>query len=192
MQVLSTPLSPDNPGKSRGSVPPDDGDELCKHQLIGFYSPVSSGALSMDATGGDELFMRGTRLFCVAAESHAWLDASGWRQVSGGRSLFFEDGGLISEHVCLRVSPPAPGRCRTGVILCLSPSLSVSEGLNCMNKEHGCAHICKETPKGGVACECRPGFELARNQRDCICTCPATCRSHTNTCKLRNGRDVFL
>ncbi|KAA8595680.1 hypothetical protein FQN60_010971 [Etheostoma spectabile] len=45
------------------------------------------------------------------------------------------------------------------------------EGLNCMNKEHGCAHICKETPKGGVACECRPGFELARNQRGCILTC---------------------
>lgn len=40
-----------------------------------------------------------------------------------------------------------------------------------MNKEHGCAHICKETPKGGVACECRPGFELAKNQRGCICKC---------------------
>uniref|UniRef100_A0ACB8G363 Signal peptide, CUB and EGF-like domain-containing protein 2 n=1 Tax=Sphaerodactylus townsendi TaxID=933632 RepID=A0ACB8G363_9SAUR len=43
--------------------------------------------------------------------------------------------------------------------------------MSCMNKDHGCAHICKETPKGGVACECRPGFELARNQRDCILTC---------------------
>ncbi|MBN3322446.1 SCUB2 protein, partial [Atractosteus spatula] len=40
-----------------------------------------------------------------------------------------------------------------------------------MNKEHGCTHICKETPKGGVACECRPGFELAKNQRGCILTC---------------------
>lgn len=46
-----------------------------------------------------------------------------------------------------------------------------------MNKEHGCAHICKETSKGGVACECRPGFELAKNQRDCICTCTLTLAS---------------
>uniref|UniRef100_A0A4W5MLH3 Signal peptide, CUB domain, EGF-like 1 n=1 Tax=Hucho hucho TaxID=62062 RepID=A0A4W5MLH3_9TELE len=44
-------------------------------------------------------------------------------------------------------------------------------GMNCMNKDHGCAHICRETPKGGVACECRPGFELAKNQRDCSLTC---------------------
>lgn len=62
-----------------------------------------------------------------------------------------------------------------------------------MNKEHGCAHICKETPKGGVACECRPGFELAKNQRGCICTCEWHFRP---TVKLRNttGRltDVML
>uniref|UniRef100_A0A674EHE0 Signal peptide, CUB domain, EGF-like 1 n=1 Tax=Salmo trutta TaxID=8032 RepID=A0A674EHE0_SALTR len=45
------------------------------------------------------------------------------------------------------------------------------DGMNCMNKDHGCAHICRETPKGGVACECRPGFELAKNQRDCTLTC---------------------
>lgn len=38
-----------------------------------------------------------------------------------------------------------------------------------MNKNHGCAHICRETPKGGIACECRPGFELTKNQRDCKC-----------------------
>ncbi|MGH0115690.1 UNVERIFIED_CONTAM: hypothetical protein FKN15_038013 [Acipenser sinensis] len=46
-----------------------------------------------------------------------------------------------------------------------------ADGMNCMNKEHGCAHICRETPKGGVACECRPGFEIAKNQRDCTLTC---------------------
>ncbi|CDQ82164.1 unnamed protein product [Oncorhynchus mykiss] len=50
-------------------------------------------------------------------------------------------------------------------------NFSFPEGLSCMNKEHGCAHICKETPKGGVSCECRPGFELAKNQRGCILTC---------------------
>lgn len=44
-----------------------------------------------------------------------------------------------------------------------------AEGMSCMNKDHGCAHICRETPKGGVACECRPGFELSKNQRSCIC-----------------------
>lgn len=41
-----------------------------------------------------------------------------------------------------------------------------------MNKNHGCAHICRETPKGGIACECRPGFELTKNQRDCKCEIP--------------------
>ncbi|KAK2120958.1 hypothetical protein P7K49_002344 [Saguinus oedipus] len=42
-----------------------------------------------------------------------------------------------------------------------------AQGMNCMNKDHGCAHICRETPKGGVACDCRPGFDLAQNQKDC-------------------------
>lgn len=65
----------------------------------------------------------------------------------------------------------------------LSPSLCVPEGLNCMNKEHGCAHICKETPKVGVACECRPGFELARNQRGCTCTCNAHTHAQMNPSK---------
>uniref|UniRef100_A0A674NDR6 Signal peptide, CUB domain, EGF-like 2 n=1 Tax=Takifugu rubripes TaxID=31033 RepID=A0A674NDR6_TAKRU len=83
-------------------------------------------------------------------------------------------------HNCLGkiVCGPFPNlyecRCKDGFFLsdnqhtCIHRSV---EGLSCMNKEHGCAHICKETPKGGVACECRPGFELARNQRDCILTC---------------------
>ncbi len=39
----------------------------------------------------------------------------------------------------------------------------------CMDKNHGCAHICRETPKGGIACECRPGFQLTKNNRDCKC-----------------------
>uniref|UniRef100_UPI00358FD900 signal peptide, CUB and EGF-like domain-containing protein 1 isoform X2 n=1 Tax=Myxine glutinosa TaxID=7769 RepID=UPI00358FD900 len=43
--------------------------------------------------------------------------------------------------------------------------------MNCMNKAHGCQHICIETPKAGAACECRPGFELAKNKRDCLLTC---------------------
>ncbi|TSL61128.1 Signal peptide, CUB and EGF-like domain-containing protein 3 [Bagarius yarrelli] len=45
------------------------------------------------------------------------------------------------------------------------------EGPTCMDKNHGCAHICRETPKGGIACECRPGFQLTKNNRDCKLTC---------------------
>ncbi|XP_016086844.1 signal peptide, CUB and EGF-like domain-containing protein 3 [Sinocyclocheilus grahami] len=41
----------------------------------------------------------------------------------------------------------------------------------CMDKNHGCAHICRETPKGSIACECRPGFQLTKNSRDCKLTC---------------------
>lgn len=36
-----------------------------------------------------------------------------------------------------------------------------------MDKNHGCAHICRETQKGGISCECRPGFQLTRNMKDC-------------------------
>lgn len=58
------------------------------------------------------------------------------------------------------------------VTLCLSVSLTVQmegakEGPTCMDKNHGCAHICRETQKGGIACECRPGFQLTRNMKDC-------------------------
>lgn len=38
-----------------------------------------------------------------------------------------------------------------------------------MDKNHGCAHICRETQKGGISCECRPGFQLTRNMKDCKC-----------------------
>ncbi|RXN21616.1 signal CUB and EGF-like domain-containing 2 [Labeo rohita] len=78
------------------------------------------------------------------------------------------------QHVCVNTMGSYECRCKEGFFLsdnqhtCIHRSV---EGLSCMNKEHGCAHICKETPKGGVACECRPGFELAKNQRGCILTC---------------------
>ncbi|KAJ8271495.1 hypothetical protein COCON_G00103540 [Conger conger] len=78
------------------------------------------------------------------------------------------------QHVCVNTMGSYECRCKDGFFLsdnqhtCIHRS---EEGLSCMNKEHGCAHICKETPKGGVACECRPGFELAKNQRGCTLTC---------------------
>ncbi|XP_029284475.1 signal peptide, CUB and EGF-like domain-containing protein 2 isoform X4 [Cottoperca gobio] len=101
--------------------------------------------------------------FNLAHDGHNCLDVDECR---------FNNGGC--QHTCVNTMGSYECRCKEGFFLsdnqhtCIHRSV---EGLNCMNKEHGCAHICKETPKGGVACECRPGFELARNQRGCILTC---------------------
>ncbi|XP_056234519.1 signal peptide, CUB and EGF-like domain-containing protein 2 isoform X5 [Seriola aureovittata] len=101
--------------------------------------------------------------FNLAHDGHNCLDVDECK---------FNNGGC--QHTCVNTMGSYECRCKEGFFLsdnqhtCIHRSV---EGLNCMNKEHGCAHICKETPKGGVACECRPGFELARNQRGCILTC---------------------
>ncbi|XP_026175642.1 signal peptide, CUB and EGF-like domain-containing protein 2 isoform X4 [Mastacembelus armatus] len=101
--------------------------------------------------------------FHLAHDGHNCLDVDECK---------FNNGGC--QHTCVNTMGSYECRCKEGFFLsdnqhtCIHRSV---EGLNCMNKEHGCAHICKETPKGGVACECRPGFELARNQRSCILTC---------------------
>uniref|UniRef100_A0A8C5D9V5 Signal peptide, CUB and EGF-like domain-containing protein 2 n=1 Tax=Gouania willdenowi TaxID=441366 RepID=A0A8C5D9V5_GOUWI len=101
--------------------------------------------------------------FNLAHDGHNCLDMDECR---------FNNGGC--QHLCVNTMGSYECRCKEGFFLsdnqhtCIHRSL---EGLNCMNKEHGCAHICKESPKGGVACECRPGFELARNHRGCILTC---------------------
>ncbi|XP_041793071.1 signal peptide, CUB and EGF-like domain-containing protein 2 isoform X4 [Chelmon rostratus] len=101
--------------------------------------------------------------FNLAHDGHNCLDVDECK---------FNNGGC--QHTCVNIMGSYECRCKEGFFLsdnqhtCIHRSV---EGLNCMNKEHGCAHICKETPKGGVACECRPGFELARNQRGCILTC---------------------
>ncbi|XP_017260814.1 signal peptide, CUB and EGF-like domain-containing protein 2 isoform X5 [Kryptolebias marmoratus] len=101
--------------------------------------------------------------FRLAHDGHNCLDVD---------ECEFNNGGC--QHTCVNAAGSYECRCKEGFFLsdnqhtCIHRSV---EGLNCMNKEHGCAHICRESPKGGVACECRPGFELARNQRDCILTC---------------------
>uniref|UniRef100_A0A3P8VRM0 Signal peptide, CUB and EGF-like domain-containing protein 3 n=1 Tax=Cynoglossus semilaevis TaxID=244447 RepID=A0A3P8VRM0_CYNSE len=101
--------------------------------------------------------------FHLAHDGHNCLDVDECK---------FNNGGC--QHTCVNTMGSYECRCKEGFFLsdnqhtCIHRSV---EGLNCMNKEHGCAHICKETPKGGVACECRPGFELAKNQKDCILTC---------------------
>uniref|UniRef100_A0A3B3DYG5 Signal peptide, CUB and EGF-like domain-containing protein 2 n=1 Tax=Oryzias melastigma TaxID=30732 RepID=A0A3B3DYG5_ORYME len=101
--------------------------------------------------------------FNLAHDGHNCLDVDECK---------FNNGGC--QHTCVNAMGSYECRCKEGFFLsdnqhtCIHRSV---EGLNCMNKEHGCAHICKETPKGGVACECRPGFELAKNQRGCILTC---------------------
>ncbi|XP_076200144.1 signal peptide, CUB and EGF-like domain-containing protein 2 isoform X1 [Aptenodytes patagonicus] len=101
--------------------------------------------------------------FMLAQDGHNCLDTD---------ECMFNNGGC--QHVCVNTVGSYECRCKEGFFLsdnqhtCIHRS---EEGMSCMNKDHGCAHICRETPKGGVACECRPGFELSKNQRSCILTC---------------------
>ncbi|XP_053924608.1 signal peptide, CUB and EGF-like domain-containing protein 2 isoform X3 [Cuculus canorus] len=101
--------------------------------------------------------------FTLAHDGHNCLDTD---------ECVFNNGGC--QHVCVNTVGSYECRCKEGFFLsdnqhtCIHRS---EEGMSCMNKDHGCAHICRETPKGGVACECRPGFELSKNQRSCILTC---------------------
>ncbi|XP_039206169.1 signal peptide, CUB and EGF-like domain-containing protein 2 isoform X5 [Crotalus tigris] len=102
----------------------------------------------------------------------------GFMLAQDGHNCFDMDECLVNnggcQHACINTVGSYECRCNEGFFLsdnqhtCIHRS---EEGVSCMNKDHGCAHICKEAPKGGVDCECRPGFELARNQRDCILTC---------------------
>uniref|UniRef100_A0A8C9KK84 Signal peptide, CUB domain and EGF like domain containing 1 n=1 Tax=Panthera tigris altaica TaxID=74533 RepID=A0A8C9KK84_PANTA len=101
--------------------------------------------------------------FMLAHDGHNCLDVDECRDNNGG-----------CQQICVNAMGSYECQCHSGFFLsdnqhtCIHRS---NEGMNCMNKDHGCAHICRETPKGGVACDCRPGFDLAQNQKDCTLTC---------------------
>ncbi|XP_040201759.1 signal peptide, CUB and EGF-like domain-containing protein 1 isoform X1 [Rana temporaria] len=101
--------------------------------------------------------------FMLAHDGHNCLDVDECLDNNGG-----------CQQICVNTMGSYECQCKNGFFLsdnqhtCIHRS---NEGMNCMNKDHGCAHICRETPKVGVACECRPGFEIAKNQRDCTLTC---------------------
>ncbi|XP_069012421.1 signal peptide, CUB and EGF-like domain-containing protein 1 isoform X3 [Embiotoca jacksoni] len=102
--------------------------------------------------------------FMLAHDGHNCLDVDECVDNNGG-----------CQQVCVNTMGSYECLCTEGFFLsdnqhtCIHRS---DDGMNCMNKNHGCAHICREAPgKGGVSCECRPGFELAKNQKDCTLTC---------------------
>ncbi|XP_072128698.1 signal peptide, CUB and EGF-like domain-containing protein 2 isoform X3 [Mobula birostris] len=101
--------------------------------------------------------------FMLAHDGHNCLDVD---------ECSFNNGGC--QHTCLNTVGSYECQCKEGFFLSDNQHTCIHRsegGMSCMNKDHGCAHICRETPNGGVACKCRPGFELARNQRGCILTC---------------------
>uniref|UniRef100_A0A8C4KE58 Signal peptide, CUB and EGF-like domain-containing protein 2 n=1 Tax=Dromaius novaehollandiae TaxID=8790 RepID=A0A8C4KE58_DRONO len=101
--------------------------------------------------------------FRLAHDGHNCLDLDECAEGNGG-----------CQQTCVNMMGSYECFCREGFFLSDNQHTCIQrpeEGMNCMNKNHGCAHICRETPKGGIACECRPGFELTKNQRDCKLTC---------------------
>uniref|UniRef100_A0A4W5N9X6 Signal peptide, CUB and EGF-like domain-containing protein 3 n=1 Tax=Hucho hucho TaxID=62062 RepID=A0A4W5N9X6_9TELE len=105
--------------------------------------------------------------FRLAHDGHNCLDVDECSEGNGG-----------CQQICVNMMGSYECRCREGFFLsdnqhtCIQrPKEGTKEGPTCMDKNHGCAHICRETPKGSIACECRPGFQLTRNMRDCKLTC---------------------
>uniref|UniRef100_A0A8C2PMU4 Signal peptide, CUB and EGF-like domain-containing protein 2 n=1 Tax=Cyprinus carpio TaxID=7962 RepID=A0A8C2PMU4_CYPCA len=108
--------------------------------------------------------------FRLAHDGHNCLDVDECAEGNGG-----------CQQICVNMMGSYECRCRDGFLLsdnqhtCIQrPKLrfnGTKDVPTCMDKNHGCAHICRETPKGGIACECRPGFQLTKNNRDCKLTC---------------------
>uniref|UniRef100_A0A7N8X3N3 Signal peptide, CUB and EGF-like domain-containing protein 2 n=1 Tax=Mastacembelus armatus TaxID=205130 RepID=A0A7N8X3N3_9TELE len=105
--------------------------------------------------------------FRLAHDGHNCLDVDECSEGNGG-----------CQQICVNMMGSYECRCREGFLLsdnqhtCIQrPKEGAKEGPTCMDKNHGCAHICRETQKGGISCECRPGFQLTRNMKDCKLTC---------------------
>uniref|UniRef100_A0A8C5NGY8 Signal peptide, CUB and EGF-like domain-containing protein 2 n=1 Tax=Gouania willdenowi TaxID=441366 RepID=A0A8C5NGY8_GOUWI len=108
--------------------------------------------------------------FRLAHDGHNCLDVDECSEGNGG-----------CQQICVNMMGSYECRCREGFLLsdnqhtCIQrpkvQSDGTKEGPTCMDKNHGCAHICRETQKGGISCECRPGFQLTRNMKDCKLTC---------------------
>uniref|UniRef100_A0A8C6PAU5 Signal peptide, CUB and EGF-like domain-containing protein 2 n=1 Tax=Nothobranchius furzeri TaxID=105023 RepID=A0A8C6PAU5_NOTFU len=108
--------------------------------------------------------------FRLAHDGHNCLDVDECSEGNGG-----------CQQICVNMMGSYECRCREGFLLsdnqhtCIQrPKVQpegTKEGPTCMDKNHGCAHICREAQKGGISCECRPGFQLTRNMKDCKLTC---------------------
>uniref|UniRef100_A0A3P9NGH6 Signal peptide, CUB and EGF-like domain-containing protein 2 n=1 Tax=Poecilia reticulata TaxID=8081 RepID=A0A3P9NGH6_POERE len=105
--------------------------------------------------------------FRLAHDGHNCLDVDECSEGNGG-----------CQQICVNMMGSYECRCREGFLLsdnqhtCIQRPKGYSpEGPTCMDKNHGCAHICREAQKGGISCECRPGFQLTRNMKDCKLTC---------------------
>uniref|UniRef100_A0A669B0E9 Signal peptide, CUB and EGF-like domain-containing protein 2 n=1 Tax=Oreochromis niloticus TaxID=8128 RepID=A0A669B0E9_ORENI len=100
--------------------------------------------------------------FRLAHDGHNCLDVDECSEGNGG-----------CQQICVNMMGSYECRCREGFLLSDNQHTygTKNEGPTCMDKNHGCAHICRETQKGGISCECRPGFQLTRNMKDCKLTC---------------------
>ncbi|KAM7411594.1 hypothetical protein PAMA_021537 [Pampus argenteus] len=108
--------------------------------------------------------------FHLAHDGHNCLDVDECSEGNGG-----------CQQICVNMMGSYECRCREGFLLSDNQHTCIQrpkvrpegskEGPTCMDKNHGCAHICRETQKGGISCECRPGFQLTRNMKDCKLTC---------------------
>uniref|UniRef100_A0A8C2HYD0 Signal peptide, CUB and EGF-like domain-containing protein 2 n=1 Tax=Cyprinus carpio TaxID=7962 RepID=A0A8C2HYD0_CYPCA len=101
--------------------------------------------------------------FRLAHDGHNCLDVDECAEGNGG-----------CQQICVNMMGSYECRCRDGFLLSDNQHTCIQRPKyvpTCMDKNHGCAHICRETPKGGIACECRPGFQLTKNNRDCKLTC---------------------